>query len=765
MQQSIKENACKIVLLAIICLLASCSATKHLPKNTYLYDGAAVSIKDKQVSKKERKELKTTLAASVRPAPNRKILSMRVRLSAYYAGGGDSGKHKGLKKLFYNYGEPPVLFSSFNTGHNIRVLENMLQNRGFFQGKVSVTTDTGKRTIKARFEVTTGPQYTYRKVEFVKDSTIISKDIAAQQDKTFLKPGQPYSLDQIKGERARIDKILKDKGYYYFKPDYILTEADTNVGDNKVDMFVRIKQAEVPDKARNIYYIHDVYIYPNFKLNAKNADTNKSNATFYDGYYVFQKEHAFKPSVFSVAMQFDPGDTYSRRDQDASLNRLVSLGTFKFVKNSFREVDTSLPSLDAYYYLTPYPKKSIRFELGGNTQNDSRVGSRASFSWRNRNAFRGAELFQVKLSGGFEVQYTGENRVPNTYQAGIENSVSIPRFVVPFFSVPSSSFFMPRTIISAGYTLETQAQALEVHSVKGAFTYSWKEDSRKQHQLTPLNLYFVRTDTVGTPVLSYNYTNLIFNGIIAGPSYEFTYNTQTGQDRVNNYYFDGLVEVAGGIKGIGHHADYNEGALKLYNADLAQYTKLQADFRYYHNFTPQTSWAGRIFFGAGLPFGYSYQLPNIKQYFSGGSSSLRGFQSRMVGPGTFNEQYLYGTNNYLELLGDLKLEMNAEYRKTLYKFLKGAVFADAGNIWLYTDNPNFPGGQFSSSFYKELAVDAGVGLRLDFKIVMLRLDLGMPVRKPWLPEGQRWVFNQIEFGDPDWRKNNLVLNVAIGYPF
>jgi outer membrane protein assembly factor BamA len=137
----------------------------------------------------------------------------------------------------------------------------------------------------------------------------------------------------------------------------------------------------------------------------------------------------------------------------------------------------------------------------------------------------------------------------------------------------------------------------------------------------------------------------------------------------------------------------------------------------------------------------------------------------LLGPGTFNEYYLNGTREYIELLGDIKMEFNTELRATLYKFLKGAVFFDAGNIWLYNDHPDFPGGRFTSNFYKEYAADMGVGLRFDFKILLLRLDMGMPVRKPWLPEGERWVFNQIAFSNRDWRRDNMILNIAIGYPF
>ena len=173
--------------------------------------------------------------------------------------------------------------------------------------------------------------------------------------------------------------------------------------------------------------------------------------------------------------------------------------------------------------------------------------------------------------------------------------------------------------------------------------------------------------------------------------------------------------------------------------------------------------ATRIMAGLGIPYGNSEELPNIKQFWAGGNSDLRGFPSRLVGPGTFNDSS--NTSKYIETLGDIKFEYNAEIRQNIYKFINAAVFFDAGNIWLYNNNPALPGGKFTSDFYKELAADVGLGLRFDFKILILRLDLGIPVREPWLPENERWVFNKINIEDPEWKRNNLVLNIGIGYPF
>lgn len=764
-------NSIFIAMAALFCMLASsCSNTKNLPAGESLFVGREVTIKDDLAEKKEKKVIKSDLEDAIRPKPNTKLLGMRVKLRIYNFAG-EPKKPKGLRNwLRTKVGEPPVLSSSFDQEKNRLILVNILENRGFFQSKVSGYLDTGKnRKSVAKYEVYTGPQYLINQLQFGPDTTEIGYAIAPLIENSLLVPGAPFNLDLIKGERERLDKLLKEKGFYYFNPDYLLIKADTTIGNHKVNLYLGVKHGLVPPEALTAYNINNVFIYPNYRLSAAKQDTNKANSIYYKGYFVVdrRKRKTFKPFVFSQAMQFQPGDIYSRTDHNTSLNRLVNLGTFKFVKNRFEPVEgTSLPMLDVYYYLTPYPKKSLQTEIGALTQNDSRAGSQLSISWRNRNTFRGAELLTVKLRGGFEAQYGGVVRRPNTYQVGAEVNLSIPRFVVPFVNIKSSGTYIPRTIIKTGYDYSLRAKLYDIHSAKVSYGYAWKEDARKDHQLFPFNVTYVRTDTLETDNvdLDLNFSNLVFNGVIIGPTYEYTFNSQVGAPRTHNYYFNGLIDFSANILGLAQNAS-QDNIQTIFGAQYAQYMKYQTDFRYYYKVSESSTFANRLFLGFGYPYGNSTQLPNIKQFFSGGNSSLRGFRSRLVGPGTFNEKYLTGQYNFIETLGDVKLEFNTELRTKVINFVNTAVFFDAGNIWTYYDDTRFPGGQFSSSFFKELAADAGVGLRLDFKIILLRLDLGIPVRKPWLPEGERWVFDDINFGDPTWRRENMIFNIAIGFPF
>lgn len=746
-------------------ILASCSNTKHLADGESLFVGSKVTIHDFYGKKSEKKLLIKDLKEQVRPRPNKTTLGVRFKLAVYNLAGKPK-KQKGLRNwLRTKVGEPPVLGSSVHREANKALALNYLENRGYFTAKASAALKVDKKKkSKLEMDISTGRQYTIETIRFRMDSSEIAADIDSSFSETLLKPGSPYNLTLIKAERVRIDRMLKEKGYFFFTPEYILVVADTGVGNNKIHVTVQLKHREIPPEAYTRYTINDIYIYANYRLQGTNKDTSKTDRVEIDNYYVIDPKKKFKPQIFSQAMIFEKGDEFSLDDQNKSLSRLVNMGTFKFVKNRFDPVYDSL--LDVYYYLTPFPKKSLRFEIAGLTQNDNRAGTRGTISWKNRNTFKGAEELLFKINGGFEAQYSGEQKKPNIYNFGTELNLSFPRFVVPFVKIQTLSQYLPRTVIKLKYNYEFESQLLRINSYTASYGYDWKEGIHKEHQLYPFNFTYVKTDSLDkTNISRLLLGNLIFDGIIIGPTYEFTYNSQVGTQKKQAFYFDGLVDLSGNILGLAENADYKTNPKKLLGQTYAQYLKFVPDFRYYYRPSVATNFATRLLVGLGIPYGNSFQLPNIKQFWAGGNSDLRGFQSRLAGPGTFDPTKVTDGTTYIETLGDIKLEGNIEMRQHLYSFLNGALFFDAGNIWLYNDNPAFPGGKFSRNFYKEINADAGIGLRFDFKILVLRLDLGIPVRKAWLPEDQRWVFNQIAFGDKQWRRENMILNIAIGYPF
>lgn len=233
----------------------------------------------------------------------------------------------------------------------------------------------------------------------------------------------------------------------------------------------------------------------------------------------------------------------------------------------------------------------------------------------------------------------------------------------------------------------------------------------------------------------------------------------------NTFYFNGELDLAGNVTGLLTGANVKQGdTKKIFDVPFSQYVKLSADFRHYLKLGKESQLASRIIVGAGFAYGNSTTLPTTKQFVVGGTNSIRAFRARSLGPGSF--QAPLTSNSYFpDQSADLKLEFNTEYRTKIYGLMKGALFVDAGNIWLLNADPNKPGAEISKDFMKQIAVGAGAGLRFDFSFLILRTDLAIPLRKPYLPEGQRWVIDDIDFGSGSWRKENLILNIAIGYPF
>ncbi|WP_241237882.1 BamA/TamA family outer membrane protein [Pseudoflavitalea rhizosphaerae] len=763
------NNRTFIQALAIVTLvtgMASCSNTKYLPAGESLYLGATVKVDGPTVSRKERKVLTTDLEALTRPRPNRKMLGMRIRLLAYNLAGNPK-KETGLRgKLKYKFGEAPVVLSSVSMTRNAEILANTLDNRGYFRSTVTADTIVKRRKARMIYTVNAAPQYTINKVAFeVDSSSFIGSSILSTVPTTLLQPGRPFNLEMIKDERTRIDGVLKENGFYFFSPDFLLIDADSTIGDHKVNLFVMLKQA-TPKNAKELYTIKDIYLYSNYRLNVAGDDTSKKNAVFYNGFYVYDRQKKYKPKLFLQSMQFDQGDVYNRTDHNLSLNRLVTMGVFKFVKNRFEVADGPFSQLNAFYYLTPYPKKSLRLEVTGTTKSNNLAGGQLTLAWRNRNTFRAGELFTVSASGGAEVQYSAAQKGYNVYRAGLEASMSFPRFLIPFVQINKKGGFVPKTTVTLAYDILNKQKLYTMNSFRASYGYSWKESLKKEHTFNPIAVNYVQPVSVSNEYAAAADTNanlkkVIEKQFILGSNYNWTYNGLAEGRNIDALYFSGTVDLGGNLAGLIKGGGNPSNPSKIFGKEFSQYLKAEGDFRVYRRAGDNSTWANRIILGVGYPYGNSRELPYVKQFFIGGNNSLRAFRTRALGPGT----YIGNDSLIADQSGDIKLELNTEFRTKIYSIFHAAAFIDAGNIWLYRDNPNKPGAAISKDWFKELAVGAGIGLRVDVSILILRLDVAFPLRKPWYPEKERWVIDQIQFGSAAWRRENLIYNIAIGYPF
>lgn len=748
----------------IAVLFAACSTTKSLPADEKLYTGATVKLETANTTARQKKVLKSDLQGLTRPRPNGGLFGLPIKLYIYNMFA-KAKPNSFFGKLRDRYGQPPVLLSSVDLENNVKLLENHLENKGFFKAGVSGDTVSKGKKGHAEYTADAGSQYKINSIAFPDDSSALSRAIRESTTATLLKKGDPYDLDVIRGERNRIDVFLKERGFFYFNPDHLLMQVDSTVGNNQVDMRVIIKP-EVPAAARQVYTINNVYIYSGYNVNNA-ADTSKQYAKVYDGYHIVDRRNRFKPKLFTQVMKFQPGDVYNRTDHNLTLSRLINLNEFRFVRNRFEPLEDSA-QLNAYYYLTPLQKKSIRAETNTTTKSNNMNGLELTVNWRNRNTFRAGEQLNISAYIGSEVQFGGPWKGYNTYRSGVEANFAIPRFVVPFFNVPTRGGYVPRTNIQLGYDVLNRRKLYTLNSYRGGLGYIWKESVIKQHEFYPISINYVQplnvTQTFKDSIGEHPYlARIIDSQFIIGTTYQYNLNqVASGIVRTNAFYFNGLIDLSGNILGMLTGADVKAGKqVRIMNAAFNQYIKLEADFRYYRRLGTKSSWANRVIVGLGRPYGNSLQLPYVKQFFVGGNNSIRAFRSRTVGPGTF--PLLDKGGFFPDQTGDMKLELNTEFRPHISGPLYGAVFIDAGNIWLANEDPSRPGAKFTTQFLNELAIGTGAGVRIDIQLFVIRFDLGIPIKKPW--EENPWYIRQLNLGQRAWRRENIMFNLAIGYPF
>lgn len=761
------RNSIFILVMASV-VFAACRGTGGLSKNERLFTGANVSVSSSTITARERKAMRKSLQGLVRPKPNSVFLGMRIKLAIYNM---FRNSKKGLfKNIRDKYGEPPVLLSQFDLQTNNKMLGDYMINKGWFRSKVKGDTTVKSKVAFAKFAIEAGRQHKINAVTFPADSSEASLAIAQTKDNTLLKPGAPFDIDVIRAERQRIDASLKEKGFYFFGPDYILVKTDSTIGDDKVNMFVVVKP-ETPLAARRIYRINDIYIYAGYNLNGPHTDTAHYKAEYSNGYNIIDPAKRYKPRLFDETMQFHPGEVYNRTDHNRTLNRLINLNLFRFVKNRFEVVTgTDSAKLNTFYYLTPQPRHSLKVEVSVVTRSNNLNGSQINLSSIDRNIGRSGTQFRFTAYIGSDAQFSGALRGYNTYRYGAEAQLAIPRFAIPFYRYQYHGPYAPRTNFLIGYDILERKKLYTLNSYRFEYGFAWKKTIQRQQQLVPISITYAEPLNVTQAYKDIQATipglaRAIEPQFIPGSRYEYIYNEMANDVQPKSaWYYDFVADLSGNIAGLLTGANTKRGkTIKVGTVPFSQYVKFETDVRHYLKVGWKSTWVNRIDVGIGLPYGNSTQIPYVKQFFIGGNNSLRGFRSRSVGPGTY---FPVNANNFIpDQTGDMKLEMNSEFRPYLGGALYGALFVDAGNIWLVNDSvwTGKPGAQFSSKFLSQLAVDMGVGLRLDITIFVIRLDVGFPIRKPWVIPPL--VINQIDFANQSWRKQNIVYNLAIGYPF
>ena len=750
-------------------MASGCNVGKYLPVGEKLYRGAIVKVERDKNVKTSAKSLRKSLLLSSRPKPNKFILGRPYKVWWWYVIGVPK-KPKNFKSFLRDkLGEPPVLSSSVNAANTALNMNAYLDNIGYFHSIVTGDTINKGYFSSAVYKAFIRPQHTFRNITWVNDSSALLTQLDGKHKMgSLLKTGVPYRLSDIEAERERLDIRLKTKGYYFFNPNYIMAYVDSTIGNYQVDLFFNIK-ATTPEVAKHAYTINRITVFPNYTLLNPAPDTSLVGTHLVDGLRIRDTVHKFKSALFKRTITYRPGNVYSSIDQNTTLNRFINLGAFKFTKNRFEAVkDSANPyRLNVFYYLTPSKRKSLQAQIDGFSKENRFIGTQLSINWKNRNLLRESEQLAVKMYGGFEISPSDSFRMNNNFRIGTEASLNFPRYITPFFRIKENNLYPARTQFLFGYEYFIKQSFYTKNVIRLNYEFQWRTTANKQHLLAPLSFTYINASNVtdvfyAAAALNPALLSNVYNEAIIASYYTFTFNTLNPQAK-NQWFFNFNFEAAGNSIGLFTNAKLPR-TKNVLNTPFAQYIKGDVDFRYTKTYRNKMQWANRFQIGIGFPYHNSAFLPFSKQYIIGGASSIRAFTVRALGPGSYlptaKDQAFFQT-----IGGDFKLLINSEIRIPIAGRFSTAFFADIGNIWTKDSILFGRAGQFKKDFLKEIAVAAGVGLRIDASIILLRLDVGIPVRKPFLPIGERLVIDKIEFGSGQWRRDNLVFNIAIGYPF
>ncbi len=748
---------------------ASCSNTRYLPANEQLYTGAQVKIEPHDTHNK--KHIKGELEKVLRPKPNGSFLGIRPGLWLYNIAGknADKGFRKWLKKI----GEPPVYLSAVDPFLTSDLMKDKLDNMGYFKSRVDHEVISKRNKASIVYTAKVSRPYKLDMIEYPSEDDSLSIDIRTSRNNALIWKGQQYDLNLLKAERARIDTELKNEGFFFFNPDFLIYKVDTTPGDRLINMSVDVKP-DVPEKAKTIYTLNKIYVVPqaqNIRRRLYERDT------IYDlGYYFVERMNNIRHKALARNIKIRENEKYSKTDHDLTVSRLMGMGVFKYVSIDYN--DTIIDGkgyLDAVIKVTRLLPKTLKVDLDLGSKNNNYSGPSMTVSFTNRNLWKGSELLKFNLNGAYEVQLSGDQKGFNSWELGAGIQLTTPKFLAPFKIRHESSYHIPKTKFDFQFTALHRVQYFDMNGFNFTYGYIWKESETKEYQVNPVAVNYSKlrnTTAKFDSVLTSNpYLKRTFEEQFTfGSTASFTLNTLTGIVKRDQYYLNIMLDLSGNttslLKKIGTgEKPSEERPYTLLGSRFSQYSKLSTDFRYYNNFDKNNTLATRIIAGAGIPYGNSTVMPYSKQFFSGGANSVRAFLPRSLGPGSYRPPDTV-ISGFFDQSGDIRLELNAEFRFTIVSILKGAVFADAGNVWLANRNEFLPGGEFDSKrFLKEVAVGAGLGLRVDLSFFLIRLDVAIPLRKPYLPENERWVAGKIDFGDRQWRRDNLVYNIAVGYPF
>lgn len=756
-------------------LLSACSTTRNLPEGEVLYTGIEeIKVENADESKAGEATMDEIEAALAYP-PNNALLgssSLRVPfpfgLWVYNAFVNKEGKLG--KWIFRKLAAKPVLISTVNPEVRVKVARNLLNEYGYFQGESAfevIPDEKNPRKAKLAYTITMNHPYTLDSVEYVHIRHRADSLIDATAGERLLRTGDPFNVVRLQAERERISSMLRDNGYYYFRPDFITYQADTTLVPGRVTLRVAPKES-LPRTALRTWRLGDISVW----LNGYNNEPPTDSVRYKNLTVHYEGKLRVRPSVLYKRLYLKPGDLYSQRAQERTQTALARLGIFRYTELSYAPRDTTRrqDTLDLRVNAAYDLPLDGELELNVTAKSNDQVGPGAVFSVTKRNIFGGGETFGVKLRGSYEWQ-TG-NKLDdnsskiNSYELGLSTTLTFPRVLFPAWG--RRDLDMPAATTFRLYADQmNRARFFKLLAFGGEAAYEFQPSATSRHSVTPFKLAYnllQRTTAEFDSITNVNRAlkESLQDQFVPSMSYTYTYDDSPLTDRAYHLWWQASVTQAGlvvnGLYALAGERFGKEGK-KLLGNPFAQFLKGTLEARYDYDLGKKQHLVGRMMAGAIYSYGNARTSPYNEQFYIGGANSIRAFTIRSIGPGRYFQNSADNQYAYIDRTGDIKFEANLEYRFPILGDLHGATFLDCGNIWLLRQDEGRPGGQLKwGSFLNDLALGTGFGLRYDLSFIVIRFDVGIGLHLPY-DTGKKGYYNIPRF------KEGMGYHFAIGYPF
>lgn len=687
--------------------------------------------------------------------------------------------------FFSKIGEAPVIYDEQKAKKGSVQLQNYFFNKGYFNAtsRYAIKNSRKNKRVSIEYYVDRGNRYYIKEFETEIKNPGLQKLYLKSLESSFVKSGDAYDASLLEKEMDRLTELFKNNGYYTFSKKYINYKADTSgVGDSLVLKMI-ISPLAVQGKDSIIYKEHKPYTIANIYIQTDYDYLNPTatSDTLEHSSYLFTHDTLrYKPRYITDAIHFKKGDLFRSKNIKQTYSHINSYGGFVLTEIDFKlkEGDSTGQSVNTFIRMSPETKRSVITSTEASTSAGN-YGINLKLGWRTRNLFKGGEELDLNLNGGIEFQ-TGilDAGRSQTYEVGGELGIKFPRFLLPFNTeglLPKR--MLPNSRVSIYFSRVLRFE-FDRETFGGRLSYNWRESSKKKYSIDFYDISYSQLFEKDNDFIASldTFQQSAFNpALVTAMRLNFTYNQQADKTKKHHNFFKGIFEMAGTSlsffeSNFSNSVENEKGVNLIGGVPYFQYVKLEVDYRYYWNFTKNISWVNRVYGGSIRPYGNSIgiedgvekrEAPFQKYLFIGGANDLRAWTSYRLGAGT-TEGTNYGDegnddNNFA--IGTIKILLNSEFRFPLFSFFQGAIFVDAGNIWLNGGLENEDTDFIFEDVLNQFAIGTGFGIRMDFDYFVVRFDLGIKVRDPGrISIGDPWVLDNRAF-------NNNTFNFALGYPF